>query len=98
MGHNPKRPFGGPEAVVAYLAGYTHRVAVSNSRLIALRNGAAAFNWKDYQIKGRDRQKTMTLEISPARASCSRPPRSVQTTTSMAPAMADPTVPSRPHP
>ena len=58
-----KRPFGGPEAVLAYLARYTHRVAISNSRLIALQDGAVAFRWKDYRIKGRDRQKTMTLPV-----------------------------------
>ena len=58
-----KRPFGGPEAVLAYLARYTHRVAISNSRLIALRDNAVAFKWKDYRIKGRDRQKTMTLAV-----------------------------------
>ena len=58
-----KRPFGGPEAVLAYLARYTHRVAISNSRLIALQDGAVAFRWKDYRIKGRDRQKTMTLAV-----------------------------------
>jgi hypothetical protein len=58
-----KRPFGGPEAVLAYLARYTHRVAISNSRLISLRDGAVAFRWKDYRIKGRDRQKTMTLAV-----------------------------------
>jgi hypothetical protein len=58
-----KRPFGGPEAVLAYLARYTHRVAISNSRLMALRDGAVAFKWKDYRIKGRDRQKTMTLPV-----------------------------------
>jgi hypothetical protein len=56
-----KRPFGGPEAVLAYLARYTHRVAISNNRLTALRDGAVAFKWKDYRIKGRDRLKTMTL-------------------------------------
>jgi hypothetical protein len=58
-----KRPFGGPEAVLAYLARYTHRVAISNSRLIALQDGAVAFKWKDYRIKGRDRHKTMTLAV-----------------------------------
>jgi hypothetical protein len=56
-----KRPFGGPEAVLAYLARYTHRVAISNNRLTALRDGAVAFQWKDYRIRGRDRHKTMTL-------------------------------------
>jgi hypothetical protein len=59
-----KRPFGGPEAVLAYLARYTHRVAIANSRLIALEDGAVAFKWKDYRIKGRDRQKTMTLPVA----------------------------------
>ena len=58
-----KRPFGGPEAVLAYLARYTHRVAIANSRLIALQDGAVTFKWKDYRIKGRDRQKTMTLPV-----------------------------------
>ena len=59
-----KRPFGGPAAVLAYLARYTHRVAISNSRLIALRDGAVTFKWEDYRIKGRDRQKTMTLPVA----------------------------------
>src|SRR5262249_33606563 len=56
-----KRPFGGPEAVVAYLSRYTHRVAISNSRLIALDNNGVTFSWKDYRIKGRNRYKAMTL-------------------------------------
>jgi hypothetical protein len=59
-----KRPFGGPEAVLAYLARYTHRVAISNSRLIALHDGAIAFKWKDYRLEGRDRTKTMTLDAA----------------------------------
>ena len=59
-----KRPFGGPEAVLAYLARYTHRVAISNSRLIALHDGAVAFKWKDYRLEGRDRTKTMTLDAA----------------------------------
>src|SRR5271170_3163702 len=58
-----KRPFGGPEAVLAYLARYTHRVAIANSRLIALEDGAVAFKWKDYRIIGRDRQKTISRLI-----------------------------------
>ena len=57
-----KRPFAGPQAVLAYLARYTHRVAISNSRLIALDEAGVTFKWKDYRIKGRDRLKTMTLE------------------------------------
>jgi hypothetical protein len=56
-----KRPFAGPQAVLAYLARYTHRVAISNSRLIALDEAGVTFNWKDYRIKGRDRLKTMIL-------------------------------------
>jgi len=47
-----KRPFGGPEAVLAYLARYTHRVAISNSRLIALDETSVTFKWKDYRIAG----------------------------------------------
>ena len=56
-----KRPFGGPEAVLAYLARYTHRVAISNSRLIALDDNGVTFKWKDYRVEGRDRYKVMTL-------------------------------------
>ena len=56
-----KRPFAGPKAVLAYLARYTHRVAISNSRLIKLERGQVTFKWKDYRIKTRDRQKLMTL-------------------------------------
>jgi predicted Zn-ribbon and HTH transcriptional regulator len=56
-----KRPFGGPEAVLAYLARYTHRVAISNSRLIAFDHAGVTFRWKDYRIKGRDRYKLLTL-------------------------------------
>jgi hypothetical protein len=56
-----KRPFGGPEAVLAYLSRYTHRVAISNSRLIALGHSGVTFKWKDYRIEGRDRYKAMTL-------------------------------------
>jgi predicted Zn-ribbon and HTH transcriptional regulator len=56
-----KRPFGGPEAVLAYLSRYTHRVAISNSRLISLDDAGVTFKWKDYRIAGRDRCKHMTL-------------------------------------
>ena len=56
-----KRPFAGPEAVLAYLSRYTHRVAISNSRLIALDERGVSFRWKDYRDKGRTRHKTMTL-------------------------------------
>jgi hypothetical protein len=56
-----KRPFGGPEAVFAYLARYTHRIAISNSRLVACDAGNVSFRYKDYRAKGRARHKTMTL-------------------------------------
>ena len=57
-----KKPFAGPQAVLAYLSRYTHRVAISNSRLVALDEASVTFKWKDYRIKGRDRLKTMTLD------------------------------------
>ncbi len=56
-----KRPFAGPEAVLAYLSRYTHRVAISNSRLISADEHDVSFKWKDYRAKGRTRHKTMTL-------------------------------------
>jgi hypothetical protein len=58
-----KRPFAGPQAVLAYLSRYTHRVAIANSRLIALDEAGVTFKWKDYRAKGRDRAKLMTLAI-----------------------------------
>jgi hypothetical protein len=59
-----KPPFGGPQAVLAYLARYTHRVAISNSRLIAADETGVTFRYKDYRIKGPGRYKTMTLATS----------------------------------
>ena len=56
-----KRPFAGPEAVLAYLSRYTHRVAISNRRLVAMDEKGVSFRWKDYRAKGRTRHKTMTL-------------------------------------
>ena len=56
-----KRPFGGPEEVLRYLARYTHRVAISNRRLVALDDKGVTFKWKDYRIEGRERYKVMTL-------------------------------------
>jgi hypothetical protein len=56
-----KRPFAGPAAVLAYLSRYTHRVAISNGRLIALDERGVSLRWKDYRAKGRTRHKTMTL-------------------------------------
>ncbi|SFQ67818.1 Transposase zinc-binding domain-containing protein [Roseivivax halotolerans] len=59
-----KPPFGGPEAVLAYLSRYTHRVAVSNHRLISADADTVAFRWKDYRIKRGDRMKVMRLPTS----------------------------------
>jgi len=56
-----KPPFGGPEAVLAYLNRYTHRVAISNQRLVSADANTVAFRWKDYRIKRGDRQKVMRL-------------------------------------
>jgi hypothetical protein len=56
-----KRPFAGPEAVFAYLSRYTHRIAISNNRLIRCDDQGVTFKYKDYRAKGRMRQKTMTL-------------------------------------
>jgi len=56
-----KKPFGGPEAVLAYLSRYTHRVAISNRRLIAMDETGVTFKYKDYRIEGPRRYKTMTL-------------------------------------
>jgi hypothetical protein len=60
-----KRPFAGPEAVLAYLSRYTHRVAISNSRLVSLDDSGVTFRWKDYRARGKEPGKafikTMTL-------------------------------------
>ncbi len=56
-----KRPFGGPEAVLAYLSRYTHRVAISNNRLVSADDDTVTFRWKDYRIKRGDWQKVMRL-------------------------------------
>jgi hypothetical protein len=57
-----KRPFAGPEAVLAYLSRYTHRVAISKQRLLAFDERGVTFRWKDYRATGRTRYKAMTLE------------------------------------
>jgi len=56
-----KPPFSGPEAVLAYLSRYTHRVAISNHRLISFDEAGVTFRYKDYRRSGADRQRTMTL-------------------------------------
>jgi Putative transposase/Transposase zinc-binding domain len=56
-----KRPFAGPKAVLAYLSRYTHRVAISNRRLISADDKAVTFAYKDYRVEGRERYKTMAL-------------------------------------
>src|SRR5919198_5477660 len=56
-----KAPFAGPEQVLRYLSRYTHRVAISNRRLMAADGNAIAFRWKDYRINGPGRWKTMQL-------------------------------------
>ncbi len=56
-----KRPFAGPKAVLTYLSRYTHRVAISNSRLIAADAQSVTFKIKDYRVEGPGRYTTMTL-------------------------------------
>ncbi len=56
-----KPPFSGPEAVLAYLSRYTHRVAISNHRLISFDEAGVTFRYKDYRRSGADRHRTMTL-------------------------------------
>ena len=57
-----KQPFAGPEQVLAYLARYTHRVAISNSRLVSIEDGQVAFRWKDYRETGGSNRKVMRLD------------------------------------
>ena len=57
-----KRPFGGPQHVLHYLARYTHRVAISNHRIVNLADGKVTFRWKDYAHKSRQRLMTVTAE------------------------------------
>ena len=56
-----KPPFAGPEAVLAYLSRYTHRVAISNSRLLHIDDGGITFRYKNYRLGSSDRQQVMTL-------------------------------------
>src|ERR1700730_15379806 len=57
-----KRPFGGPDHVLHYLARYTHRVAISNHRLIAFENGQVTFRWKDYAHRNKKRKMTLSAD------------------------------------
>jgi hypothetical protein len=56
-----KPPFGGPQQALEYLGRYTHRVALSNERILAVHNGEVTFQWKDYRHKGRHKSRVMTL-------------------------------------
>ena len=58
-----KRPFAGPAAVLNYLSRYTHRVAISNRRLLAFDERGVTFRWKDYRATGKARYKAMTLAV-----------------------------------
>src|SRR5215813_5485920 len=58
-----KAPFAGPKQVLRYLSRYTHRVAISNRRLIAADNAGVAFRWKDYRVDGPSCWKTMRLHL-----------------------------------
>ena len=57
-----KPPFGGPQHVIEYLGRYTHRVAISNRRLLALEDGQVSFRWKDYRDDGKDKVMTVAAE------------------------------------
>jgi hypothetical protein len=60
-----KRPFGGPQEVLRYLARYTHRVAISNRRLISADDKGVTFKWKDYRLDGAERHnRVMTLDTT----------------------------------
>ena len=65
ISHRPKQPPHGWPSTGGrgYLSRYTHRVAISNSRLIACDGTRVTFKYKDYRAKGRDRQKTMSLKV-----------------------------------
>ncbi|NQZ87312.1 MAG: transposase [Colwellia sp.] len=56
-----KRPFAGPQAVLAYLSRYTHRVAIANSRLVTMDKQTVSFKWNNYRVKEQNRHRTMTL-------------------------------------
>jgi hypothetical protein len=56
-----KAPFGGPQQALEYLSRYTHRVAISNNRLLAVDNGEVTFQWKEYRSKHKQKSRVMTL-------------------------------------
>ena len=56
-----KPPFGGPDQVLEYLGRYTHRVALSNERILGVSNGEVTFQWKDYRHKDKQKSRVMTL-------------------------------------
>jgi len=64
MGGLCQTPVAGPAAVLAYLSRYTHRVAISNRRLVAFDERGVSFRWKDYRAKAKTRYKTMTLSAN----------------------------------
>lgn len=57
-----RKPFGGPQTAIQYLGRYTHRVALSNNRILAVADGKVTFQWKDYRRKDRHKSRTMTLD------------------------------------
>ena len=57
-----KPPFGGPQRALEYLGRYTHRVAISNHRLLSLEDGRVKLQWKDYRSEHREKSKAMTIE------------------------------------
>jgi hypothetical protein len=58
-----KKPFGGPEHVLRYLGAYTHRVAISNSRLVALSDGNVTFRWRDSAHGNKKRLMTLGVDV-----------------------------------
>src|SRR5499427_7892744 len=90
-----KKPFAGPLQVLAYLARYTHRVAISNSRLLDLDATHVSFRWKDYRENGRQRSKVMaSTSASSCAASCStssQPASIASVTTACSPTAIAPT-------
>ena len=56
-----EQPFGGPEQVLEYLSRYTHRVAISNQRLIKVENGRVSFNWKNYRKGGKLQESSLEV-------------------------------------